>query len=66
MVITPVESEERSLWDPNPEVPERARMRHCSPAYKLRVLQEYETMDKVGKGALLRRGGIGWVGSRDG
>jgi len=29
-----------------------------SPAYKLRVLQEYKTLDKAGKGALLRREGL--------
>ena len=33
-------------------------MRHYSPAYKLRVLQEYETLDKARKGALLRREGL--------
>jgi len=39
----------------DPEVPERARVRTYSGAYKLRVLREYEELDKAGKGALLRR-----------
>ena len=58
MVITPVESDVTGQPDPDPEVRERARVRHYSPAYKLRVLQEYETLDKAGKGALLRREGL--------
>ena len=58
MVITPVESDVNGQPGPDPEVPERARVRHYSPAYKLRVLQEYETLDKAGKGALLRREGL--------
>jgi transposase-like protein len=58
MVVTPVESDVSRQQDPDPEVPERARVRHYSPAYKLRVLQEYETLDKAGKGALLRREGL--------
>jgi transposase-like protein len=43
---------------PDPEVPERARHRIYSPAYKHRVLAEYETLDRLGKGALLRREGL--------
>jgi transposase len=58
MVVTPVESDVSRQPDPDPEVPERARVRHYSPAYKLRVLQEYETLDRAGKGALLRREGL--------
>jgi transposase len=58
MVVTPVESAVSRQPDPDPEVPERARVRHYSPAYKLRVLQEYETLDRAGKGALLRREGL--------
>jgi transposase len=58
MVVTPVESDVSRQQDPDPEVPERARVRHYSPAYKLRVLQEYETLDRAGKGALLRREGL--------
>src|SRR5438094_452269 len=42
----------------DPEVPERARNRSFSPSYKLRILTEYETLDKQGKGALLRREGL--------
>ena len=58
MVVTPVEREVKGRRDPDPEVPERARARHYSPTYKLRILQEYETLDKAGKGALLRREGL--------
>src|SRR6266540_3534145 len=44
---------------PNPEVPERPRPpRQYPAAYKLRVLEEYEQLDKAGKGALLRREGL--------
>ncbi len=43
----------------DPEVPERARgPRRYSAKYKARVLAEYETLDKAGKGALLRREGL--------
>ena len=56
MVTTPVEIDAPGQLDP--EVPERARMRRYSPVYKLRILQEYETLDKSGKGALLRREGL--------
>jgi transposase len=45
--------------DPEPEVPERARgPRRYSARYKARVLDEYERLDKAGKGALLRREGL--------
>lgn len=45
--------------DPDPEVLERARgPRRYSARYKARVLAEYETLDKAGKGALLRREGL--------
>jgi transposase-like protein len=44
---------------PDPEVPERPRPpRQYPAAYKLRVLEEYERLDKAGKGALLRREGL--------
>ncbi|MHB1526068.1 MAG: hypothetical protein ACYCZN_07305 [Candidatus Dormibacteria bacterium] len=39
-------------------MPERARVRTYSGAYKLRVLREYEELDKAGEGALLRREGL--------
>ena len=58
MVVTPVESDVIGHGDPDPEVPERARSRHYSPTYKLRILQESETLGKAGKGALLRREGL--------
>ncbi len=45
--------------DPDPEVPERARgPRRYSAKYKAQILDEYERLDKVGKGALLRREGL--------
>jgi transposase len=48
-----------SSTDPDPEVPERARgPRRYSAAYKARILEEYERLDKAGKGALLRREGL--------
>ena len=45
--------------DPEPEVLERARgPRRYSAKYKARILDEYERLDKAGKGALLRREGL--------
>jgi len=45
--------------DPEPEVLERARgPRQYSAKYKASVLEEYERLDKAGKGALLRREGL--------
>jgi transposase len=45
--------------EPDPEVPERPRPPRTYPAaYKLRLLAEYEQLDKAGKGALLRREGL--------
>src|SRR5215831_2400174 len=43
---------------PDPEVPERARTRTFSPRYKLEILTQYESLNKAGKGALLRREGL--------
>jgi transposase len=43
---------------PDPEVPAKARSRTYSAAYKARILEEYEALDKAGKGALLRREGL--------
>jgi transposase-like protein len=44
---------------PDPEVPERAkRPRSYSARYKAEILAEYETLDRDGKGALLRREGL--------
>jgi transposase len=44
---------------PDPQVPERPRPpRQYRAAYKLRILEEYERLDKAGKGALLRREGL--------
>jgi len=45
--------------EPDPEVPARARRRRrYSAKYKLRILGEYEQLDKAGNGALLRREGL--------
>lgn len=44
---------------PDPEVPEKAKRRTYSAAYKLRVLQEADACSKPGEiGALLRREGL--------
>ncbi len=43
---------------PDPEVTERAQQRRFGAAYKLRILSEYEGLDKAAKGALLRREGL--------
>lgn len=44
--------------DPDPEVVARARNRRFGASYKLRVLTEYDGLDKAAKGALLRREGL--------
>jgi len=45
--------------DPDPEVPERGRgPRRYAASYKAQILEEYERLDKAGKGALLRREGL--------
>ena len=44
--------------DPDPQVPERAQRRRYSAAYKLKILAEYDRLDRDGKGALLRREGL--------
>jgi transposase-like protein len=43
---------------PDLEVPAKARTRTWSAAFKARILAEYESCDKAGKGALLRREGL--------
>ena len=43
---------------PDPEVPAKARSRTYSAGYKARILDEYDGLDKAGKGALLRREGL--------
>ena len=56
---------------PDPEVPAKARTRRYSAAYKARILDEYESLDKAGKGSLLRREGLyssliaAWKSQRD-
>lgn len=58
--------------DPDPEVAERAKgPRRYQAAYKARILAEYESLDRTGKGALLRREGLysslisAWRSQRD-
>src|ERR1044072_2734348 len=47
------------MTEPDPEVPERARgPRRYSASYKAQILEEYEGLDKAGKGTLLRREGL--------
>ena len=46
------------MGDPSPEVPERAKRRSYTARYKLEILDEYETLERDGKGALLRREGL--------
>lgn len=46
------------LSDPDPQVPERAQRRQYTAAYKLKILAEYDRLDRDGKGALLRREGL--------
>lgn len=56
---------------PDPEVQAKARTRRYSAAYKARILDEYESLDKAGKGSLLRREGLyssliaAWKSQRD-
>jgi transposase len=60
----PISAEDRSgrhvgrVNDPDPEVPERAKRRSYAARYKLEILDEYEILDRDGKGALLRREGL--------
>lgn len=42
----------------DPQVPERARRRTYTAAYNRDILAEYESCDRAGKGALLRREGL--------
>jgi transposase-like protein len=61
MTVTPTASRPqtgRVADDPDPEVPARAQRRRYSAAYKQRILGEYESLDRAGKGALLRREGL--------
>lgn len=59
-MLTAVRSAEptRPSQDPDPEVPERARMRRFGASYKQRILAEYDGLGKAAKGALLRREGL--------
>jgi transposase len=56
---------------PDPEVPAKARTRQYPAAYKAKILEEYESLDRAGKGSLLRREGLytsliaAWKSQRD-
>jgi transposase len=43
---------------PDPQVAERASRRSYTARYKVAILAEYESLDRNGKGALLRREGL--------
>ena len=43
---------------PDPQVPKRARRRSYSAKYKAAILAEYDGLDRDGRGALMRRGGL--------
>lgn len=43
---------------PDPEVPAKAKARTFPADYKRRILEEYESLDRGQKGALLRREGL--------
>jgi hypothetical protein len=43
---------------PDPEVPAKPQTRRYTAAYKAKILDEYEGLDKAGKGSLLRREGL--------
>jgi transposase len=61
MTVTPrasIPQTGRVADDPDPEVPSRAQRRRYSAAYKQKILAEYESLDRAGKGALLRREGL--------
>ena len=49
---------ERVEGAPDPEVRAYRPPRRYTAAYKQRILEEYERLDKEGKGALLRREGL--------
>jgi len=49
---------EAGVGRPDPEVPERARRRTFTAAYKVRVLAEYDAAREGEKGAVLRREGL--------
>lgn len=49
---------ERPEGAPDPEVRAYRPPQRYSAAYKQRILEEYEQLDRAGKGALLRREGL--------
>ena len=49
----------RSASDPDPEVPEKARRRHFTAKYKLRILAKADSCSERGEiGKLLRKEGL--------
>ena len=58
-VLTDLSHPARSASDPDPEVPEKARRRKFTAAYKLDILKQADACSKPGEiGALLRREGL--------
>ena len=53
-----VRAHDGGVNDPDPQVPERATRRRYPAKYKLEILAEYDTLDRDGRGALLRREGL--------
>jgi transposase-like protein len=53
-----VGASEQDPETPDPQVRERATVRRYTAAYKARILEEYDQLDKAGKGALMRREGL--------
>ena len=58
-VLTDLSKPARAASDPDPEVPERARRRKFTAAYKLDILTQADACSEPGEiGALLRREGL--------
>ena len=58
MPLVEKSTEQTRPSEADPEVPAKATHRVYSPAYKVRVLNEYEGLSRTEKGALLRREGL--------
>jgi len=59
LVLSDPSKPPRSASDPDPEVPEKARRRHFTAKYKLRILAKADRCSKPGEiGKLLRKEGL--------
>lgn len=56
--VSPVVDAVRVEEVPDPQVPERAKRRTYSGKYKAAILAEYDSLDRGGRGALMRREGL--------